>query len=111
MGLEAEQVLINFLIVLLTYLLMLVMSYEVVVLYGSKNENGEKIVNKALDYAFFILGFCLLIVYTLIVLPHILIDETTIAILLLVCKYISVITLGCSIFMLSRKKIDNKEIL
>jgi hypothetical protein len=104
-------VMINFLIVLLTYLMILVLSYEVVILFRSRNGNAEKIVNKALDYAFFILGYGLLIVYTLVVIPHIILDEITIAYLLLICKYISVITLGCSIFMLSRRKIDNKEIL
>jgi hypothetical protein len=104
-------VIINFLIVLLTYLMILVLCYEVVVLQRSRNGNAERIVNKSLDYAFFILGFGLLIVYTLVVLPHIILDEITIAYLLLICKYISVITLGCSIFMLSRRKIDNKEIL
>lgn len=111
MSLEAEKVMINFLIVLLTYLMVLVISYEVIILHRSRNGNGEKIVNKALDYAFFILGFSLLIVYSLVVLPHIIIDQITIAYLLLICKYISVLTLGCSIFMLSRKYIDKKEIM
>lgn len=94
---------INFMIVVLMYLLVLVLTYEVVILINSKDEKAEKIVNKAFKYAFFILFYCLLIVYSLIVLPHIVLDYITTAYLLLASKYISVLTLGGSIFILSRK--------
>lgn len=91
-------------IVVLMYLLVLVLTYEVVILINSKDEKAEKIVNKAFKYAFFILCYCLLIVYSLIVLPHIVLDHITTAYLLLASKYISVLTLGGSIFILSRKR-------
>lgn len=95
---------INVMIVILMYLLVLVFSYKVVILINSKDDKAEKIVNKAFENAFFILCYCLLIVYTLIVLPHIVLDFQTTAFLLLISKYISVLTLGGSIFMLSRMK-------
>ncbi|MDF2790922.1 MAG: hypothetical protein K0S80_4023 [Neobacillus sp.] len=91
-------------IILLTYLLLLVMSYQFIFLINKKEDKrGCIIINTSYKHAYSILLFGILIVYTLIKLPHINLGSQTISYLILVSKFISVITLAVSIFLLSKK--------
>jgi hypothetical protein len=91
-------------IILLTYLLLLVMSYQIIFLINTKEDKrGCIIINTSYKHAYIILLFGILIVYTLIKLPHIHLASHTISYLILVSKLISVITLAVSIFLLSKK--------
>ncbi|WP_045521947.1 hypothetical protein [Neobacillus niacini] len=91
-------------IILLTYILLLVMSYQIMTLINEKDDKrGCLIINRSYKHAYSILLFGILIVYTLIKLPHINLESQTISYLILASKFISVITLAISIFLLSKK--------
>ncbi|MBB6447967.1 hypothetical protein [Bacillus benzoevorans] len=87
----------------LGYLLLLVLAYETNIFMNSEEERSEKIINRAYNNAFAILTFGLFIVYILVQIPLIYIDSQTTSFLLLVSKFISVLTLGGSLFILNRK--------
>jgi hypothetical protein len=91
-------------IILLTYLLLLVMSYQIIFLIDKKEgKRGSIIIITSYKHAYTILLFGILIVYTLIKLPYIHLESKTISYLILASKYISVITLAVSIFLLSKR--------
>ncbi|WP_342429387.1 hypothetical protein [Neobacillus sp. FSL H8-0543] len=91
-------------VVALTYIMILVLAYGITILTKMDEEKSEKIINKAFNNAFSILAFGLLIVYSLFVLPHITLDNQTTSYLILASKFISVFTLGGSLFVLKRKR-------
>jgi hypothetical protein len=91
-------------IILLTYVTILVMSYMVIICLKDKDERGIRIINRAYQNAYSILLFSILVVIALIKLPHITLTNQTTSYLILTSKFISVITLGGSIFLLNRNK-------
>jgi hypothetical protein len=91
-------------IISLTYVLLLVMSYQIHIFINQKDEKrGFLIINKSYQYAYSILLFGILVVYALVILPHINLETQTISYLVLASKFISVVTLAGSIYLLSRK--------
>ncbi|MEH7255483.1 hypothetical protein V7111_25575, partial [Neobacillus niacini] len=91
-------------IILLTYMLLLVMSYQIFIFINEKDEKrGSLIIIKSYKHAYSILLFGILIVITLIKLPHITVDNQTISYLILSSKFVSVLTLAGSIFYLNKK--------
>ncbi|MEC1523615.1 hypothetical protein P9D43_16545 [Neobacillus niacini] len=91
-------------IILLTYLLLLVLSYQIIFLINKKEDHkGFLIINTSYKHAYTILFFGILIIYTLIKHPNVHLESQTISYLILGSKYISVITLAVSIFLLSKK--------
>ena len=91
-------------IILLTYILLLVMSYQMIIFVNEKDEKRScLIINKSYQYAYSILLFGFLVVYALVILPHIHLDSQTIGYLVLLSKFLSVVTLAGSIFLLSKK--------
>jgi hypothetical protein len=91
-------------IILLAYVTILVMSYMIIICMKEKNERGIRIINQAYQNAFSIFLFSLLVVIALIKLPHITLTNQTTSYLILISKFISVLTLGGSIFLLNRNK-------
>lgn len=97
-------------IILLTYMLLLVMSYQTLIFINAKDDKrGYFIINKSYKHAYSILLFGILIVITLIKLPHVPIDNITISYLLLSSKFISVVTLAVSIFLLNKKYVGEQQ--
>lgn len=91
-------------IILLTYVLLLVMSYQFFIFINEKDDKRSCIIiTKSYQYAYSNLLFGILVVYALIVLPHIHIDSQTISYLVLASKFISIVTLAGSIYLLSKK--------
>ncbi|WHY02878.1 hypothetical protein [Neobacillus sp. DY30] len=91
-------------IILLTYLLLLVLSYQIIFLINKKEDNKRfLIISTSYKHAYTILFFGILIVYTLIKHPSVHLESQTISYLILASKYLSVITLAGSIFLLSKK--------
>jgi hypothetical protein len=101
---EATCMGIELAIILLTYITILVMSYMIIICMKDKDERGIRIVNQAYQNAFSILLFSILVVIALIKLPHITLNNQTTSYLILISKFISVLTLGGSIFLLNRNK-------
>jgi hypothetical protein len=101
---EATCMGIELAIILLTYVTILVMSYMVIICLKDKDERGIRIINRAYQNAYSILLFSILVVIALIKLPHITLTNQTTSYLILTSKFISVITLGGSIFLLNRNK-------
>lgn len=95
---------IHFAIAGLTYFMLLVSAYEIIIFTNFEEEKSEKIINRAFKNAFFTLAFGLLVVYTLLILPHITLDYQTTSYLILASKFISMFTLGGSFYLLSRKR-------
>lgn len=94
-------------VVLLTYFFLLVMAYVFVKIPKDHNEKDFMIINKSFYFAYSILGFALLVVITLVKLPHIPTDVETTSYLLLISKFISALTLAGSIFVLSKNLCKN----
>ncbi|MFZ7943595.1 hypothetical protein [Neobacillus sp. 19] len=90
-------------VVLLTYVTLLVLSYAMIVFTTKKEEKGSWIVNKAYQYYYTILLFSMLVMIGLIKLPHITLDSQTASYFIIASKFISVLTLGGSIYVLSKK--------
>jgi hypothetical protein len=91
-------------IIILAYVTILVMSYMIIICMKEKYERGIRIINQAYQNAFSIFLFSLLVVIALIKLPHITLTNQTTSYLILISKFISVLTLGGSIFLLNRNK-------
>ncbi|MFF2448265.1 hypothetical protein ACFVSW_14290 [Neobacillus sp. NPDC058068] len=98
---------IGIVIVLLTYVTILVLSYAILVFTQENDDKGSMIINKAYQYYYSILLFSILVVLALIILPHITLDSQTTSYLFIASKFISVLTLGGSIYVLSKKKWKN----
>jgi hypothetical protein len=101
---EAAFMGIELAIIFLTYVTILVMSYMVIICLKDKDERGFRIINQAYQNAYSILLFSILVVIALIKLPHITLNNQTTSYLILSSKFISVLTLGVSIFLLNRNK-------
>ncbi|WP_071396545.1 hypothetical protein [Bacillus tuaregi] len=95
---------IEVVVVAIAYFILLVFTYAVSILKNQEDQKGQEIINKSFDHAYIILVFGLVIVYFLVLLPHITIDSQTTSYLLLASKFISVLTLGGSLFILNRKR-------
>jgi hypothetical protein len=91
-------------VVVLTYVMFLVLAYGIIILTNSEEEKSEEIINKAFNNAYSILAFSLLVVYSLFVLPHIPLDFQTTSYLILASKFLSVFTLGGTLFLLNRRR-------
>jgi hypothetical protein len=101
---EALMMGIGLAIILLTYILLLVISYQTIIFISEKDEKRcYLIINKSYKHAYSILLFGILVVISLIKLPHINVDNQTISYLLLSSKFISILTLAGSIFFLNKK--------
>lgn len=94
-------------IVLLTYVTILVLSYAILVFTQENDDKGSMIINKAYQYYYSILLISILVVLGLIILPHINLDSQTTSYLIIASKFISVLTLGGSIYVLSKKPCKN----
>ncbi|WHY87177.1 hypothetical protein QNH39_04775 [Neobacillus novalis] len=94
-------------IVLLTYVTILVLSYAILVFTQENDDKGRMIINKAYQYYYSILLISILVVLCLIKLPHITLDFQTTSYLIIASKFISVLTLGGSIYVLSKKECKN----
>lgn len=94
-------------IVLLTYVTILVLSYAIFIFIQENDDKGSMIINKAYQYYYSILLFSILIVIGLIKLPHITLDSQITSYLIIASKFISVLTLGGSIYALSKKNCKN----
>lgn len=92
-------------IVLLTYVTILVLSYAILVFTQENDDKGNMIINKAYQYYYSILLISIFIVLGLIKLPHITLDSQTTSYLFIASKFISVLTLGGSIYVLSKKNV------
>jgi hypothetical protein len=95
---------IHYAVIGLTYLIILVIAYAVSISTNSEEEKSEVIIDKAFKNAFSILAFGLLVVYGLFLIPHITLDHQTTSYLILASKYISVFTLGGTLFILNKKR-------
>ncbi|MBP1933106.1 hypothetical protein [Ammoniphilus resinae] len=86
----------------LTYLLILVSAYGFTIFSNMEEEKSEEIISRAFQNAYSILIVGLLVVYCLIILPHITLDHQTASYLILASKFVSILTLGGSLFILKR---------
>ncbi|WP_394236874.1 hypothetical protein [Niallia oryzisoli] len=91
-------------VITVAYFIIVVLTYVISVLKGSKDERGQEIINKAFNHAYIALILGLVFIYLLVILPHIPIDSQTTSYLLLASKFISALTLGGSLFILNRKR-------
>ncbi|MCM3768071.1 hypothetical protein [Neobacillus niacini] len=92
----------------LTYFIILVLAYTIIIFTNLGEEKSEEIIKRAFNNAYSILAFGLLVIYALIVLPHITVDYQTTSYLILASKFISVFTLGGSLFIFTRKRCSPK---
>jgi hypothetical protein len=91
-------------VISLTYILLLVMSYQFFIFINEKDDKRSCIIiTKSYQYAYSILLFGILVIYALVVLPHIHLDSQTISYLVLASKFMSMVTLAGSIYLLSKK--------
>ncbi|OMF63339.1 hypothetical protein BK139_01370 [Paenibacillus sp. FSL R5-0490] len=95
---------IFFAVTVLIYTMLLIITYGFAILTKFKEDKGEEIFNRAFINAYVILLFGLLIIYTLIQHPHVPLDSGKTSYLLLSSKFLSLMTLGGSLFFLSRKR-------
>jgi hypothetical protein len=93
----------------LTYIIILVLAYMIIIFTNLEEKKSEEIISTAFNNAYSILAFGLLVVYGLIVLPHITLDYQTASYLILASKLVSIFTLGGSLFLLTRKRSMPKE--
>lgn len=101
---EALMMGIGLAIILLTYILLLVISYQTIIFISEKDEKRCCIIiNKSYKHAYSILLFGIVVIISLIKLPHVTVDNQTISYLLLSSKFISILTLAGSIFFLNKK--------
>lgn len=99
---------IHLAVAILVYVMLLVLAYEIVLFTNLEEEESDEIIHKSFRNALSILVYGLLIVYGLLVIPHITLDHQTTSYLILTSKFVSVLTLGISLFLLSRKKYEEK---
>lgn len=90
-------------ITILIYTMLLIFTYGFAILTVFQEDKGEEIFNRAFNNAYVNLIFGLLIIYTLIQHPHIPMDTGKTSYLLLASKFLSLMTLGVSLFIFSRK--------
>ncbi|MFJ7727570.1 hypothetical protein ACIQXV_15580 [Neobacillus sp. NPDC097160] len=95
---------ISIAVVLLTYVTLLVLTYVIMIFTTENDEKGSWIINKAYQYYYSILIFSILVIIGLFKLPHITLDSQTASYLIIASKFISVLTLGGSIYVLSKRR-------
>ncbi|RHW37995.1 hypothetical protein D1B31_14530 [Neobacillus notoginsengisoli] len=94
-------------IALLTYAIILAMSYVVVIFTSEAEKNRKLIINTSYNHAFSVLFICILIVFILFLLPPIQLDVQKTSYLILASKFLSILTLGGSLFFLKRRRYKN----
>ena len=97
---------IHFAVLALTYVVLLVITYAVTTFLNKGEEQSEEILRKAFNNALAVFVLGLMIVYALLVMPHIMVDHHLASYLIIGSKFVSVATLGISIFLLSRRDPD-----
>ncbi|WP_042357691.1 hypothetical protein [Bacillus rubiinfantis] len=95
---------IHYAVLILTYVNILVLAYGIVIYLNFKVDQSKAIINQALNNALSILAFGLLVVYSISIHPHTALDKETTSFLLIASKFISVLTLGISLIILSYRK-------
>lgn len=98
---------IHFVVIALTYLMLIVLAYEVMIFITADEEKSKEIINVAFNRAYTILYFGLLVVYSMVKHPYTDFDHQTTSFLILGSKIVSVLTLGGSLFFLNRKRCKN----
>ncbi|TKC14933.1 hypothetical protein [Robertmurraya kyonggiensis] len=84
---------IHFVVAVIAYFILLVLTYGAIILKDRDDEEGEEIIVLAFNKAYVILAFGLLVVYSLFLLPHITLDYQTTSYLILVSKFIPYVPL------------------
>lgn len=95
---------IQFVVILLTYLMVIVLAYEGIVFITGNEKKSVEIINVAFKRAYIILFFSLLVVYSIVIHPFTDVDYETTSFLILGSKFISMLTLGGSLFLLNKKR-------
>ncbi|OIU70482.1 hypothetical protein BHE18_12285 [Rossellomorea aquimaris] len=97
----------HFAITALIYILLLVLTYEAIILNNSSTDKSIEIITLSFNRAYTILLFGLLIVYGMVKHPYTDFDHQTTSFLILGSKFISLLTLGGSFILLYRKSCKN----
>lgn len=95
---------IHLVVTALIYIMLLVLAYEAMIFNNISEEKSEEIITLSFKRAYTILLFGLLVVYSMVKHPYTDYDHQTTSFLILGSKFISVLTLGGSLFLLSRKR-------
>ncbi|CEG26945.1 hypothetical protein [Bacillus sp. B-jedd] len=90
-------------IVLLVYLLVVVLGYMTSIFVSASSQTGLIIINKSYRYAFLALLILIAFVAILVALPFIPVDKSYTARLILASKFISIVTLLVSLYVLKKK--------
>lgn len=91
----------------LIYFIVLILAYVIIIFTNEDAEKSSKIINKAFQIAYSVLFFGFLVIYTLIIIPHITLEFQTTTYLILTSKFISVLSLGVSLAVLNRKSCND----
>jgi hypothetical protein len=94
---------IHIAVAIIAYLIILVLAYGAIIMNKRDYEKSEELIVLAFNNAFSILAFGVLVIYGLFMLPHITLDYQTTSYLILASKFLSVCTLGGSLYILNRK--------
>ncbi|WP_102347518.1 hypothetical protein [Bacillus sp. Marseille-P3661] len=92
----------------LVYLLLLVIAYEITIFTNLEKEKSEEIISRAYNYAYGVLIFGLLIVYILLMLP-LTIDYQVASSLIIASKFSSIVTLGATLYLLTKKRCEYRS--
>lgn len=95
-------------IVLLVYLLVVVLGYMTSIFVSASSKTSFLIINQSYRYAFLALLIFIAFVSILVALPFIPIQKSYTAHLILGSKFISIVTLLVSLFVLKRKYFQTK---
>ncbi|RDU38734.1 hypothetical protein DRW41_04020 [Neobacillus piezotolerans] len=96
-------------IIILVYLVVLALGY-IASIYAPSSQTSFFIINKSYTNAFFVLFIAIALAFLMIALPFIPVDKNYAAGLILGSKFISIITLFISLFVLSRKYLKQPPI-
>jgi ABC-type Na+ efflux pump permease subunit len=99
----SQMIGIQFAVVGLSYFMLVVITYGITIFLNMDEGKSEEIINKSYQYAYIILASGLLIVYFLLIVPHITFDHEVASYLILGCKLLSLFTLAGSLYVLSKK--------
>ncbi|MCM3719500.1 hypothetical protein [Fictibacillus phosphorivorans] len=94
---------IHYVVAALVYILLLVFAYAVMIFINMGEDKSEKIITSSFYRAYTVLLFGMLLVYTIVIHPHTDLDHQTTSLLILISKFISVLTLGGSLYLMTKK--------
>ncbi|WP_409275936.1 hypothetical protein V1499_10165 [Neobacillus sp. SCS-31] len=97
-------------IILLVYLIIVALGYMASIYVSTSSRTGLLIINKSYTNAFFVLFSMIALVVIGIALPFVPVDKSYAAGLILGSKFISIITLFISLYVLSRKYLKDPPI-